>query len=122
MKKVFAATCLLFALGFCANSMAADDTKKDKKDMKHDLPADGTTLTITGMMAVKATDAKGDVICRLTTGKNKNDTMYNLVAKGEIAKQIEALRQEGDKVKVSGVYSGGNLTVDKIEKVVYMKK
>ena len=117
MKKLFAAMCLLVAVGFCTNSMAADDKK-----MKKEAPADGSVVSITGMMAVKAKDAKSDVVCRLTSGKNKSDVMYNLVATGETAKQIEAMRQDGDKVKVTGKVTGDSIAVDKIEKVVYMKK
>ncbi len=117
MKTIFAAMCMLVALGFCTSTMAADDKK-----MKKEAPVDGSVVTITGMMAVKAKDAKSDVVCRLTSGKNKTDLMYNLVATGEVAKQIETMRAEGDKVKVTGKVTGDSIAVDKIEKVVYMKK
>lgn len=118
MKKICTALCLLFTLGCFTGAMAADD----KKMMKKEAPADGSTISVVGMMAVKSPDSKGDVVCRLTTGKNKNDPRYNLVATGEVAKQIEAMRQEGDKVKVTGKVNGENLEVASIEKQVYMRK
>ncbi|MEI6233091.1 MAG: hypothetical protein WCT04_08560 [Planctomycetota bacterium] len=125
MKKIFAALCMLFALGLCTSSMAADAKKEEKKEdkkMKKEAPADGSTITVTGMMAVKATGAKSDVVCRITTGRQKNDPLYNLIASGDLASQIEKFRQEGDKVKVVGVINGENLTVKSVEKQVYMKK
>ncbi len=115
MKRAFVGMCLVLALG-CAGSMAADG-KKDKTP-----PADGSTVTMVGMMAVKAKDAKGDVICRLAPGNQKMDKVYNLVATGDMAKQLEALRQEGDKIKVVGKLTGDDIAVEKVEKVVYMKK
>jgi len=125
MKKIFAAAFLVFALGYCTTSMAADKPepkKEETKKMKREAPADGSTITVAGMMAVKATDAKGDVVCRLMTGRQKMDPMYNLIATGDIAKQIEAMRQEGDKIKVVGVINGENLTVSSVQKESYMRK
>ncbi len=119
MKKIFATMCVLFALGCCTSSMAADEKKKD---MKREAPADGSTITIAGNMAVKATDAKSDVICRITDGKGKTSRVFNLVASGELAKEIEAKRQNGDKVKVTGKVTGDDIAVEKIETMVNMKK
>jgi len=126
MKKAFVGLCMLLALGYCSGTIAAEkkdkEKKEDKKEMKKDAPADGSTISVTGMMAVKSKDAKSDVVCRLTSGNQKMDKVWNLVASGETAKQLEAMRQEGDKVKVTGKVSGDDLAVEKVEKVVYMKK
>lgn len=123
MKRVFVGMCLLLAMGCGASAMAADATKPDnKKEMKKEAPADGSTITVVGMMAVKPKDAKGDVVCRLTSGNNKMDKVWNLVAKGDVATQLEKMRSEGDRVKVVGKVTGDDLAVEKVEKVVYMKK
>lgn len=119
MKKILASMCVLFALGCCMSSMAADEKKKD---MKHETPADGSTITVTGNMAVKGTDAKSGVICRITDGKGKTSRVFNLVASGDLAKDIEAKRQNGDKVKVTGKITGDDIAVEKIETMVNMKK
>ncbi|HLX60701.1 MAG TPA: hypothetical protein VKX17_05410 [Planctomycetota bacterium] len=118
MKKAWIAVCLLFAFGCSVSALGADDAKKGKKDP----PADGSTITITGMMAVKAKDAKADIVCRMTSGNQKMDPVYNLVATGELATKIQSMRENGDRVKVTGKVTGDNIEVASIERVVYMKK
>src|SRR5258706_2476500 len=105
--KTWLAICLVLALGCGVSALGADDAKKDdkKKDMKAP-PADGSTVTITGMMAVKAKDAKSDIICRLTSGNQKMDKVYNLVATGDIATKLQSMRENGDRMKVTGKVSG----------------
>lgn len=124
MKNTWVAVCVLFALGCGFSALGADDAKKKddkKKDMKAPAAADGSTVTITGMMAIKAADAKSDVICRLTSGNQKMDKVYNLVATGDIATKIRSMRENGDKVKVTGKLTGEDIAVEKVERVVYMK-
>lgn len=114
MKNILFALCILCALSACPTVFAAE-SKKDMKDVSEDGP-----VTLAGMMAVKATDAKKDVVARLE-GKKKGH-WYNLVATGEIATKIEKLRQEGDKVKVSGKKTGDDIAVESIDSVKNMKK
>src|SRR5438046_10645096 len=102
MKKMWMAVCLVFAMGCGASAMAAE-----KKDMKEP-HADGSTVTITGMMAVKAKDAKSDIVCRMTSGNQKMDKVYNLVATGDMASKIQSMRENGDKVKVTGKLTGAD--------------
>ena len=117
MKKAWIAVCLLFAFGCGFNAMGADDAKKGKKDAP-----DGATVTITGMMAVKSKDAKENVVCRLNSGNQKMDKVYNLVATGALATKIQSMRENGDRVKVTGKVNGDDLEVSSIESVSYMKK
>ena len=121
--KTWVAVCLVVALGCGLSAVGADDAKKDdkKKDMKAP-PADGSTVTITGNMAIKAKEAKSDVVCRLLSGNQKMDKVYNLVATGDLATKIQSMRENGDRVKVTGKVSGDDIAVEKVERVVYMKK
>src|SRR6185295_6690993 len=100
MKNTWIAMLLVVVFGCAVGANAADDSKKtdkktEKKEEKKDMKAaheDGSTVTITGMMAVKSQDAKSDVVCRLTTGNQKMDKVYNLVATGELATKIQSMR------------------------------
>ena len=114
MKNILLSLCILCAISACPTVFAAD-SKKDMKDTTEDGP-----VTLAGMMAVKGTDAKKDVVARIE-GKKKGH-WYNLVATGEIATKIEKLRQEGDKVKVSGKKTGDDIAVESIDSVKNMKK
>jgi uncharacterized protein YdeI (BOF family) len=118
---------LALAMLFCGTAVMAADattpTTKDKK-MAPEKPADGTQVTVSGMMARKAEGAKSDVVCKLVLGKGKSALMYNLVATGELATTIESKRQNGDKVQVVGKVqnSGEDLVVTSIETQANMKK
>jgi len=113
---------LLVAMAFCGSvAMGADDNKKDKK-MAAEHPADGTTVTVSGMMARKGEGAGKDVVCKIVNGKGKSSQIYNLVATGELATTIESKRQNGDKVKVSGKVKGDDLIVSSIDTMANMKK
>ena len=96
---------------------ALADTKKaeDEKRMKEDAYPDGTKVTVGGKMAIKALDAKAGVVCRLLArGGNKLDRTYNLIASSELATKIEAIRQNGDPINVTGTVYGDDITVEKI--------
>ncbi len=94
-----------------ADAMMAEREKK----LKEDAYPDGTKATLSGKMAIKATGAKAEVVCRLlSTGGGKLDRTYNLVATGEIATKIEAIRQNGDPISVTGTVYGDDINVEKI--------
>ena len=115
---------LAFALVFCGSvAMAADDsTTTANKKMAPEKPADGTVISVSGMMARKADGAKSDVVCKIVNGKGKSAQVYNLVATGTLATTIESKRQNGDKVKVTGKVQGDDLVVATIETQSNMKK
>jgi len=120
MKKLVFSLFVLCALGICMPSFAADKEKKkdDKKDMKDDTE-DGP-ITLTGTMAVKGTDAKKDVVARIEG--RKRYTWLNLIATGDLAAKIQKLREDGDKVKVTGKKTGDDVVVESITAVGNMKK
>lgn len=100
-----------------AKEKATADAKRaeDEKRLKEDAYPDGTKVTVGGKMSIKALDAKPGVVCRLlATGGGKLDRMYNLVASAELAKQIEAIRQNGDPINVTGTVYGDDINVEKI--------
>lgn len=117
MKKIMFSLFVLAALGVCTPVFSADK-KNDKKDQKDDTE-DGP-ITLTGTMAVKATDAKKDVVARIEG--RKRYTWLNLIATGELATKIQKLREEGDKVKVTGKKTGDDVVVESITAVGNMKK
>lgn len=120
MKKIMFSLFVLAALGVCTPAFSAEKKKdkEDKKDMKDDT-ADGP-ITLSGTMAVKGTDAKKDVVARIEG--RKRYTWLNLIATGELATKIQTLRENGDKVKVTGKKTGDDVVVESVTAVGNMKK
>jgi len=100
-----------------AKDKAIADAKKaeEEKLMKEDAYPDGTKVTVGGKMSIKALDAKAGVVCRvLASGGGKRNRMYNLIASSELAAKIEAIRQNGDPISVTGTVYGDDINVEKI--------
>jgi copper chaperone CopZ len=76
---------------------------------------DGKEETLSGALAIKGKDAGPNVVCRVVARRQGEDERaINVIATGEIAKQIEEARGKGERPQLTGVVSAEGITVSKV--------
>ena len=78
----------------------------------------GKDETLRGRLSIKSSEAGAEVVCRLNaqrSGENA-DRLFNVLATGDLAAQIEKIRKEGvQNVKITGVVSDAGIKATKVE-------
>lgn len=118
MKRIAAAVALIFAVTSATPMVYAVDKEaknpKKKKKEAEAAPAAGDTAMV-GDLCVKPKGAGDGVVCGLISKTKGKEEIYKLSADGDLAKELNELRNKGQRVKVTGAVADGTITVHKVE-------
>jgi hypothetical protein len=118
MKTMLALILLLsFSSGVvlqAAESTKGKKTANAKKDMADDSAA-GKQESLVGMMSIKPAGAADDVIGVIVAKHGGAEKAFKVIATGELVKQIDVLRKNGTRVKLTGVVGEDTIKVAKAE-------